>query len=85
VAFVALTVNMDEVPAAIEAGLAAMVTAGVTTGSVGGVPDLAAPQPASVRKSGNSNIAARGEESLQRNLYGRIFMAMCLLTRGIRG
>jgi hypothetical protein len=72
---------VDEVPAMIEAGLAAIVTAGVTTGSVGGVLDLAAPQPASIRKSGNNNIATKGEESLQRDLYGRIFTVMCLLTR----
>lgn len=70
---------MDEAPAAIEAGLAAMVTAGVTTGSVGGVPDFAVPQPASVSKSGNSNIAAR-DERLQNGQYGRVFIAVRLLT-----
>jgi hypothetical protein len=74
---------MDEAPAATEAGLAAIVTVGVT-GSMGGVPDLAVPQPASVSKSGNSNIAARGEESLQRDRYGRVFIAVRLLTWGIR-
>jgi hypothetical protein len=43
---------MDEVPATIEAGLAAMITAGVTTGTVGGALDLAAPQPVRIRKRG---------------------------------
>jgi hypothetical protein len=65
VALVALTVNMDEAPAAIEAGLAAMVTVGsVAVGLLGKVPDLAAPHPASITRRANSEIAARGEDSL---------------------
>jgi hypothetical protein len=56
---------MDEVPEAIEAGVAAMVTVGVAGGgSLGRVADLAPPHPASVRNSGNSNIAAKGGEIL---------------------
>jgi hypothetical protein len=65
VALVALTVNMDEAPAAMEAGLTAMVTVGsVAGGSVGNVPDLAAPHPASITRTAKSEIAARGEDSL---------------------
>jgi hypothetical protein len=60
VAFVALTVRVDEAPEAIEAGLAAMVTVGVAGGSVDRVPDLAEPHPERARKSENSNIAAKG-------------------------
>jgi hypothetical protein len=53
---------MDEVPEMIEAGAAATVTVGVAGGgSLGRVADLAPPHPASVKNSGNSNIAAKGE------------------------
>jgi hypothetical protein len=56
---------MDEAPEAIEAGAAARVTVGMAGGgSLGRVADLAPPHPASVRKSGNSNIDAKGEEIL---------------------
>jgi hypothetical protein len=56
---------MDEAPEVIEAGAAATVTVGVAgDGSLERVADLAPPHPASVRSSGNSNIAAKGEEIL---------------------
>ena len=56
---------MDEVPDVIEAGAAATLTVGAAGGgSLERVADLAPPHPASVRKSGNSNIAATGEEIL---------------------
>jgi hypothetical protein len=57
-----------------------MVTVGVAAGSVGRVPDLAAPHPENVSRSGKSNIVAKGEETLERSLCGRIFIAVFLLT-----
>jgi hypothetical protein len=64
VAFVADTVNMEEAPAAIEAGLAAMLTVGVPDGSGGSVPLLAPPHPVNANRSDSSNSAAKGENIL---------------------
>ena len=50
VAFVAVTVNVDDAPAAIEAGLAVIVTVGVV---VGPVPAPTEPHPASSRSDDN--------------------------------
>jgi hypothetical protein len=62
VAFVAVTVRVEDPPGVIEAGLAATLTVGAADGdgSLGSVPDLAEPHPASVRKRDNSRVAARG-------------------------
>jgi hypothetical protein len=76
VAFVAVTVSVDEVPEMIEAGLAAMLIVGVAAGSPGRSLDLAAPHPTSVRSSGNTNIAANSEEILQSHRWGRIFIVV---------
>jgi hypothetical protein len=54
---------VDELPAAIDAGLAATLTVGAA-GSVGGVLDLVPPHPVKIRrKAGNSN--ASGEAILK--------------------
>jgi hypothetical protein len=72
VASVAVTVSFDEPPATMEAGSAAMVTAGAAggvdgvagVGSLEKLPDLAPPHPASARNRENSTIAAKGGEIL---------------------
>jgi hypothetical protein len=54
---------VDELPAAIDAGLAATLTVGAA-GSAGGVLDLVPPHPVKIRrKAGNSN--ASGEAILK--------------------
>jgi hypothetical protein len=56
-------VRVDEAPALIEVGVAETFTvgaAGVPPGSLESVPDFAPPHPASVRKSDNSTVAAKG-------------------------
>jgi hypothetical protein len=73
VELVALTVRVDEPPVAIEAGLAAMVTAGTAAESDCGFSTK--PHPTTVSRGGNNKIAARGEETLWTSLCGRIFIA----------
>jgi hypothetical protein len=55
-------VRVDEAPALIEVGLAETLTVGAAgvPGSLDSVPDFAPPHPASVRKSDNSTVAAKG-------------------------
>jgi beta-phosphoglucomutase-like phosphatase (HAD superfamily) len=65
VAFVAATVNVEDAPAAIEAGAAEMVTVGVV---VGPVPAPTEPQPASNRSDDkeiaiSERIEKRGRET----------------------
>ena len=73
VALLAATVNMDELPAVIEAGLAAMLTVGVAVD----VPlKLAPPHPVNTRRSGNMNTIAKGEEILLRNRWAHVFITV---------
>jgi hypothetical protein len=64
VAFAADTVKVEEAPAVMEAGVAAMLTVGVPGGSVESVPLLAPPHPVNANKRDSSNSAAKGEEIL---------------------
>jgi hypothetical protein len=68
VALAAVTVKVELDPAAMEAGLAAMLTvAAAGGGSVGPVeisPALALPHPVIARKRESSNNAAKGERIL---------------------
>jgi hypothetical protein len=73
VALLAATVNMDELPAVIEAGLAAMLTVGV---AVGVLLKLAPPHPVNTRRSGNMNTIANGEEILRRNRWAHVFITV---------
>jgi hypothetical protein len=73
VALLAATVNMDELPAAIEAGLAAMLTVGV---AVDVLLKWAPPHPVNTRRSGNINTNAKGEEILLRNRWAHVFITV---------
>jgi hypothetical protein len=64
---------MDELPAVIEAGLAAMLTVGV---AVGALLKLAPPHPVNTRRSGNMNTIANGEEILRRNRWAHVFITV---------
>jgi hypothetical protein len=64
---------MDELPAVIEAGLAAMLTVGV---AVGVLLKLAPPHPVNTRRSGNMNTIANGEEILRRNRWAHVFITV---------
>lgn len=59
-AFDAATVNMEELPALIEAGLAAMLTVGAPVEEE--LLNVAPPHPAKTSKSGPRNSNAKGEE-----------------------
>jgi hypothetical protein len=64
---------MDELPAVIEAGLAAMFTVGVAVA----VPlKLAPPHPVNSRRSGNMNTIANGEEILLRDRWAHAFITV---------
>jgi hypothetical protein len=73
VAFVAATVNMDELPDVIEAGLAAMFTVGI---AVDVLLKLAPPHPVKTRRSGNMNTIAKGEEILLINRWAHVFITL---------
>jgi hypothetical protein len=76
VAFVAATVNMDELPEVIEAGLAAMFTVGV---AVDVLLKLAPPHPVKTRRSGNMNTIAKGKDILLRDRWAHAFIEVFLL------
>jgi hypothetical protein len=59
VAFAAVTVNVEEPPAAIDAGLAVMLTVGLE-GFPGSVLELVPPHPAKIARIG-SNASAKNE------------------------
>jgi hypothetical protein len=73
-AFVAATVNMEELPALIEAGLAAMLTVGIAVEVE--LLKLAPPHPANTRKSGNRNTIANGEEIQLRDRWAHAFITV---------
>ena len=66
--------NMEELPALIEAGLAAMLTVGIT----GGVELLneAPPHPLNTSKSGHRNSNANGDEIQRRDGWAHGFIAV---------
>jgi hypothetical protein len=64
VAFVAETVKVEEAPAAMEAGVAAMLTVGVADESVESWPLLAPPHPVNTNNMESANNAASGGEIL---------------------
>jgi hypothetical protein len=66
---------MDELPAVIEAGLAAMLTVGVVD-AVDVLLKLAPPHPVNTRRSGNINTIAKGEEILLRDQWAHVFITM---------
>jgi len=74
-ALVAATVNIDELPAVIEAGLAAMFTVGVAV-PVDVLLKWAPPHPVNTRRSGNMNTIANGEEILRRVRWAHAFMTV---------
>jgi hypothetical protein len=72
VAFVAVTVSVELAPAAIDAGVAVMLTAGVP------VPAWTEPQPASSRNS-EHEIAAMSDENVEPSgRRARTFMVLVL-------
>jgi hypothetical protein len=66
---------MDELPAVIEAGLAAMLTVGVDV-VVGALLKWAPPHPVNTRRSGNMNTIANGEEILLRDRWAHAFITV---------
>jgi len=66
---------MDELPAVIEAGLAAMLTVGVVV-PVDVLLKLAPPHPVNTRRSGNMNTIANGEEILRTNRWAHVFITV---------
>jgi hypothetical protein len=66
---------MDELPAVIEAGLAAMLTVGVDV-VVGVLLKWAPPHPVNTRRSGNMNTIAKGEEILLRDRWAHAFITV---------
>jgi hypothetical protein len=66
---------MDELPAVIEAGLAAMLTVGVAV-AVAVLLKWAPPHPLNSRRNGNINAIAKGEEILLRDRWAHVFITM---------
>ncbi len=83
VALAAVTVKVDELPAAIEVGLAVMLTVGVAV-AVGVLLKWAPPHPVNTRRSGNMNTIAKGEEILLRNWWAHVFITVFLLNSSER-
>jgi hypothetical protein len=63
VAFVAVTVRLEEAPPAIEAGVAAILTVGTAGGadrSLGKLADLAPPHAVNISRKDSNNSVAKG-------------------------
>ncbi len=74
VAFVAVTVSVEELPAAIEAGLAPMVTVGIAGG--GAAVEWPDPQAVTSKSRGRMNSISRDEAILLREPTAQIFIAV---------
>jgi hypothetical protein len=67
-------VNMEELPALIEAGLAAMLTVGIVVEVE--LLNEAPPHPVNTSKSGKRNTNAKGEEIQLRDQWAHAFIAV---------